>query len=65
MSRPVAGSRPAVLVVEDEAAIRLSAMDMVEAVGAKRSAQRMPTKRSAFLNPAPTFEIAREPQCVA
>ena len=33
MSRAVPGSRPAVLVVEDEPLIRLSAMDMVEAAG--------------------------------
>ena len=33
MSRAVPGSRPAVLVVEDEPLTRLSAMDMVEAAG--------------------------------
>ena len=33
MSRAVPGSRPAVLVVEDEPVIRLNAMDMVEAAG--------------------------------
>jgi CheY-like chemotaxis protein len=33
MSRAVLGSRPAVLVVEDEPVTRLNAMDMVEAAG--------------------------------
>ena len=33
MSRTVPGAKPAVLVVEDEALVRLSAVDMVEAAG--------------------------------
>jgi len=33
MSRTVPGSRPTVLVVEDEALVRLNAMDIVEAAG--------------------------------
>lgn len=33
MSRSISGSRPAVLVVEDEALARLNALDIVEAAG--------------------------------
>ena len=33
MNRTVSGSRPAVLIVEDEAVTRLSAMDIVEGAG--------------------------------